>query len=55
MNVLLNITIYQNQVGSFAFFNTADLFITAKVFGMGKPREYFEAQAGAQGAPKVQF
>jgi LemA protein len=29
--------------------------LTAKVFGMGQPREYFEAEAGAAGAPKVQF
>ena len=29
--------------------------ITAKIFGMGKPREYFEAEEGATAAPKVQF
>jgi LemA protein len=29
--------------------------LTAKVFGMGSPREYFEAEAGAAEAPKVQF
>jgi LemA protein len=29
--------------------------LTAKVFGLGKPREYFEAEAGATEAPKVKF
>jgi LemA protein len=29
--------------------------LTAKVFGMGKPREYFEAEPGATETPKVQF
>ena len=29
--------------------------LTAKVFGMDKPRQYFEAEAGAQEAPKVKF
>jgi LemA protein len=29
--------------------------LTAKVFGMGKPREYFEATPGAAEAPKVTF
>jgi LemA protein len=29
--------------------------LTAKVFGLGKPREYFEAAAGAAEAPKVTF
>ncbi|HEX6090705.1 MAG TPA: LemA family protein [Gemmatimonadales bacterium] len=29
--------------------------LTAKIFGMGEPREYFEAEAGASEAPKVQF
>ena len=29
--------------------------LTAKVFGMDKPRPYFEAEAGAQEAPKVKF
>ena len=29
--------------------------LTAKMFGLGKPRQYFEAEAGATEAPKVQF
>jgi hypothetical protein len=29
--------------------------LTAKVFGMGTPREYFEAQQGAEQAPTVSF
>jgi LemA protein len=29
--------------------------LTAKIFGMGDPREYFEAEAGATEAPKVKF
>src|SRR5690606_5050952 len=29
--------------------------LTAKIFGMGEPREYFEAEAGAEGVPRVQF
>lgn len=29
--------------------------ITAKVFGLGNPREYFEAEPGATEAPQVQF
>jgi len=29
--------------------------LTAKVFGLDKPRPYFKAQAGAQETPKVQF
>ncbi|HEU5049129.1 MAG TPA: LemA family protein [Gemmatimonadales bacterium] len=29
--------------------------ITAKIFGMGEPREYFEAEPGATDAPKVKF
>ena len=29
--------------------------LTAKTFGLGKPREYFEAEKGAAEAPKVQF
>jgi LemA protein len=38
-----------------AFIRTFPYNLTAKVFGMGKPREYFEAAAGAAEAPKVQF
>jgi len=29
--------------------------LTAKVFGLGNPREYFEAEAGAREAPAVKF
>lgn len=29
--------------------------LTAKIFGMGEPREYFEAEAGATEAPQVKF
>lgn len=29
--------------------------ITAKLFGLGKPREYFQASPGSEEAPKVQF
>jgi LemA protein len=29
--------------------------LTAKVFGLGNPREYFEAEAAAREAPKVKF
>ncbi len=29
--------------------------LTAKVFGLGSPREYFEAAAGAEVAPQVKF
>ena len=29
--------------------------LTAKIFGLDKPRPYFEAEAGAQEAPKVKF
>jgi LemA protein len=47
---------YNGAVGEYnAYIRRFPYNITAKVFGMGKPREYFEAQAGAQGAPKVQF
>ena len=29
--------------------------LTAKIFGLGNPREYFEAEEGAREAPKVKF
>jgi LemA protein len=29
--------------------------LTAKVFGLGKPREYFQATEGAEAPPRVQF
>jgi LemA protein len=47
---------YNGAVGEYnAYIRRFPYNITAKVFGMGKPREYFEAQAGAKEAPKVQF
>lgn len=29
--------------------------LTAKMFGLGRPREYFQATAGAEAPPRVQF
>ena len=29
--------------------------LTAKLFGLGKPREYFQATEGSEAAPRVQF
>jgi LemA protein len=47
---------YNASVGEYnAFIRRFPYNLTAKVFGMGKSREYFEAEAGAAGAPKVQF
>jgi LemA protein len=47
---------YNNAVGEYnAYIRRFPYNITAKVFGMGKPREYFEAAAGAAEAPKVTF
>ena len=47
---------YNTAVGQYnAYIRRFPYNITAKVFGMGKPREYFEATAGAQEAPKVTF
>jgi LemA protein len=47
---------YNTSVGEYnAYIRRFPYNLTAKVFGMGKPREYFEAQAGAAAAPKVQF
>jgi LemA protein len=47
---------YNTAVGEYnAYIRRFPYNITAKVFGMGKPREYFEAAAGAQEAPKVTF
>jgi LemA protein len=47
---------YNAAVGEFnAYIRRFPYNITAKVFGLGKPREYFEAQEGAKEAPKVQF
>ena len=47
---------YNAAVGEYnAYIRRFPYNITAKVFGLGKPREYFEAQPGAAEAPKVQF
>ncbi|HET8649228.1 MAG TPA: LemA family protein [Gemmatimonadales bacterium] len=46
---------YNQAVGQYnAYIRTFPQSLTAKVFGNG-PREYFEAEAGAAQAPKVQF
>jgi hypothetical protein len=29
--------------------------LTAKMFGLGKPREYFQATEGSETPPRVQF
>jgi LemA protein len=47
---------YNTAVGEYnAYVRRFPYNITAKVFGLGKPREYFEASQGAGEAPKVQF
>jgi LemA protein len=47
---------YNTAVGEFnSYIRRFPYNLTAKVFGMGSPREYFEAKAGATEAPKVQF
>src|SRR5215211_3261536 len=47
---------YNAAVGEYnAYIRRFPYNLTAKVFGLGKPREYFEAEAGAAEAPKVQF
>jgi LemA protein len=47
---------YNTSVGEFnSYIRRFPYNITAKVFGMGKPRDYFEAAPGATEAPKVQF
>jgi LemA protein len=47
---------YNTAVGEYnAYIRRFPYNITAKVFGMGKAREYFQAQPGAAAAPKVQF
>ena len=49
-------TDYNNAVGEYnAFIRRFPYNLTAKIFGLDKARPYFEAQAGAQEAPKVQF
>ncbi len=47
---------YNGAVGEYnAFVRRFPYNLTAKMFGMGKPRDYFEAEKGATEAPKVQF
>lgn len=47
---------YNTAVGDFnAYIRRFPNNLTAKVFGMGKPREYFGAEPGAEKAPKVTF
>ena len=47
---------YNAAVGEYnAYVRRFPYNLTAKVFGLGKPREYFEAAPGAKEAPKVQF
>jgi LemA protein len=47
---------YNTSVGEYnAYIRRFPYNLTAKVFGMGKPREYFEAAPGSQEAPKVNF
>ena len=47
---------YNTAVGEYnAFIRRFPYNLTAKVFGLGNPRAYFEAAEGATEAPKVQF
>jgi LemA protein len=47
---------YNTAVGEYnAYIRRFPYNLTAKVFGLGKPREYFGAAPGAQEAPKVTF
>jgi LemA protein len=47
---------YNTAVGDYnAYIRRFPNNLTAKVFGMGKPREYFGAEPGAEKAPKVTF
>jgi LemA protein len=47
---------YNTAVGEYnAYIRRFPYNLTAKVFGMGKAREYFEAAPGAAEAPKVTF
>lgn len=49
-------TDYNTSVGEYnAYIRRFPYNITAKVFGLGTPREYFEAAPGAQEVPKVNF
>jgi LemA protein len=47
---------YNGAVGQFnSYIRRFPYNLTAKVFGMSKPREYFEVQAGSEKAPEVKF
>jgi LemA protein len=47
---------YNEAVNEFnGFIRRFPYNITAKVFGMGTPREYFEAEEGATAVPAVEF
>jgi len=47
---------YNTAVGEYnAYIRRFPYNLTAKVFGLGKPREYVEAAPGAAEAPKVSF
>lgn len=47
---------YNTSVGEYnAYIRRFPYNLTAKVFGLGKPREYFEAAQGATEVPKVKF
>ncbi len=47
---------YNTAVGEYnAYIRRFPYNLTAKVFGLGHPREYFEAAEGSREAPKVQF
>ena len=47
---------YNTAVGEYnAYIRRFPYNLTAKVFGLGKPREYFEAAPGAAQAPRVSF
>src|SRR3954451_18172430 len=47
---------YNTAVGEYnSYIRRFPYNLTAKVFGMGKPRDYFAAEQGAQQAPTVSF
>jgi LemA protein len=47
---------YNSAVGEYnAYIRRFPYNLTAKVFGMGRPREYFAAEAGADQPPTVSF
>jgi LemA protein len=47
---------YNAAVGEYnAYIRRFPYNLTAKIFGLGTPREYFEAEPGAGEAPKVKF